>query len=184
MTSPARHSVRRTAIAVFLSLVLLAGLLGTAAPALAATRADKLAVLSDWTQTSAASFTAWNTARADRAPWASYGFDWSTDSCSAAPDYPLGFDFALSCQRHDFGYRNYRAVDLFKANKARVDSAFLADLRRRCATYSVFVRPACDSLAWAYYQAVHVFGSLAAVSRSDLNRAATLKADARRATAN
>ena len=49
----------------------------------------------------------------------SYGFDWSTDYCSASPDQPLGFDFRLSCWRHDFGYRNYKAVGAFPANKSR-----------------------------------------------------------------
>ena len=33
---------------------------------------------------------------------------------------------------------------------------------------------ACNSLAWTYYQAVKIFGSVAAVKQSDLDRAAAL----------
>jgi hypothetical protein len=136
--------------------------------------ADKLTVLSDWTQPTSASTNAWNAARLNRAPWQSYNFDWSTDYCSASPDKPLGFDFTLPCWHHDFGYRNYKAVGAFPANKDRVDDMFYADLKRKCATYSSLVRPACYSLAWTYYEAVHTFGSLAKVSQADLKRAEAL----------
>ena len=136
--------------------------------------ADKATVLATWTQPTSASTTSWNAARLDRAPWASYAFDWSTDYCSASPDKPLGFDFTLSCWHHDFGYRNYKAIGTFPANKDRVDSMFYADLKRKCATYSSAVRPACYSLAWTYYQAVSIFGSLEAVNPSDIDRAREL----------
>jgi hypothetical protein len=33
------------------------------------------------------------------------------------------------------------------------------------------VRPACNSLAWTYYQAVSIFGSVSAVDRADIDRA-------------
>ncbi|MEV4200295.1 phospholipase [Micromonospora globbae] len=155
--------------------------LGAASPATAAvTPTQKLSVLSGWTQTSATSYAAWNSARLDRAPWAEYAFDWSTDYCSSSPDNPLGFRFELSCHRHDFGYRNYKAMGQFPANKPRLDSAFYEDLKRVCATYNSVVRPACLSLAWTYYQAVSLFGSLAAVDPADIERAAAMKADAER----
>jgi hypothetical protein len=149
-------------------------LLGLPAPAAAATGAQKLAVLSDWTQTSAASYAAWNDGRTHQSSWAEYGFDWTTDDCSSSPDRPLGFDFRLSCRRHDFGYRNYKAAQRFDANKARLDSAFYADLKRLCNTYSPARRPACLSVAWTYYTAVDVFGSLASVAPADVERAGRL----------
>ncbi|GID96807.1 phospholipase [Amorphoplanes digitatis] len=157
-------------------LVILISAFALLAPSVAATAAteSKASVLSGWTQTTAASTNAWNSARLDRAPWASYGFDWSTDYCSSSPDNPLGFDFELSCWHHDFGYRNYKAIGAFPANKARVDNMFYADLKRKCATYNSVVRPACLSLAWTYYQAVSVFGSLEAVNPSDIDRARAL----------
>jgi hypothetical protein len=164
--------------ALVLSLL---GTLGLARPAAAVTLDQKLSVLSGWTQTSASSYSAWLAARNDQGAWAAYGFDWSTDYCTSSPDNPLGFTFTLSCARHDFGYRNYKAVGLFSANKPRLDSAFYADLKRKCATYSVVVQPACYSLAWTYYEAVRTFGS---VTRADLDRAARLlPADARAAVA-
>lgn len=158
--------------------------IGVATPAAAAvSREQKLAVLSSWTQTSASSYNAWNSARVNRSPWTEYAFDWSTDYCSSSPDNPLGFKFSLSCYRHDFGYRNHKAMGVFPANKSRLDSAFYEDLKRVCATYNSVVRPACYSLAWTYYQAVSVFGSVAAVQQSDLDRAARMKANAERAAA-
>jgi hypothetical protein len=160
-------------------LVVLASSVVLIVPATAANAAaSKAEVLSNWTQTTAASTAAWNDARVNRAPWASYNFDWSTDYCSDSPDNPLGFDFTLSCWHHDFGYRNYKAAGQFPANKDRVDSMFYADLKRKCATYSSLAQPACYSLAWTYYQAVHIFGSLAAVSPADIDRAARMKREA------
>lgn len=153
--------------------------LGVAGPAAAVTNAQKLSVLSSFTQTSATSYNAWNGARLNQAAWADYRFNWTTDYCSSSPDNPLGFNFTLSCYRHDFGYRNYKEMAQFPANKGRLDSAFYADLQRACDRYNAWVRPACDSLAWTYYQAVRAFGRVA-VSSADLQRAAVLKADGER----
>lgn len=166
---PRRRSFATLAAAVLISLL---GLLGLAPPA-AAAPADKVPVLSSWTQTSSGSYSAWLSARNNQGAWSAYGFDWSTDYCSSSPDNPLGFNFQLSCARHDFGYRNWKAVGQFSSNKSRVDSAFYEDLRRKCATYSAVVRPACYSLAWTYYQAVRAFGSVITTQR-DLDRARAL----------
>ncbi|GAA3757814.1 phospholipase [Micromonospora maritima] len=175
---------RRLATALAAGTLALLTLLGLATPAAAAVSTQqKLSVLSSWTQTSASSYNAWNSARLNKAPWTEYGFDWSTDYCSSSPDNPLGFTFNLSCYRHDFGYRNHKAMGIFPANKSRLDSAFYADLKRVCATYNTVVRPACYSLAWTYYQAVSIFGSVAAVQQADLDRAARMKADAERRAA-
>ncbi|SCG65820.1 phospholipase [Micromonospora humi] len=175
---------RRLATTLATGLIALLTALGLAAPAAAAvSTAQKLSVLSSWTQTSASSYNAWNSARLNKTPWAEYGFDWSTDYCSSSPDNPLGFSFNLSCYRHDFGYRNHKAMGIFPANKSRLDSAFYEDLKRVCATYNAVVRPACYSLAWTYYQAVSVFGSVAAVKQADIDRAARMKADAERRAA-
>jgi len=143
------------AMAVLLTLV---GLVGVAQPA-AAVPADKAAVLYSWTQTDVTSYNAFFAARANQGAWAAYAFDWSTDYCSSSPDNPFGFPFDRSCVRHDFGYRNYKAMGTFSANKSRIDSAFYADLKRVCARYTWAVKASCDSLAWTYYNAVRVFGS-------------------------
>ena len=156
-----------------LSIVLV---LTVASPALAVTFEQKVAAVDSFTQTPLSSYTTWLNARNNQGAWVDYNFDWSTDLCSSSPDNPLGFDFKLSCARHDFGYRNYKRLSLFTSTvKSRVDSAFYEDLKRKCATYNAFVRPACYSLAWTYYQAVKEFGSLT-VSQQDLDKAAALKA--------
>ncbi len=120
--------------------------------------ADKPQVLASWTQTSATSYNAWNSARQNQGAWAAYGFDWSTDYCSSSPDNPFGFPFQNSCARQDFGYRNYKKAGTFSANKPRLDSAFHEDLKRVCNRYSGDQKTACDGTAWTYYQAVKQFG--------------------------
>ncbi len=161
-----------TLLLVPITAVLLA--LAVAAPASAVTIEQKVAVLTSWTQPSTSSYNAWNAARQNQGAWTVYGFDWSTDYCSDSPDQPLGFDFRIPCWHHDFGYRNFKAVGTFAANKPRLDDMLYFDLRAKCATYNVFVRSACYSLAWTYYQAVKAFGSIAA-SNADLAAAASLK---------
>ncbi|MCZ0990047.1 phospholipase [Streptomyces diastatochromogenes] len=148
---------RRLATGLAASALALITVTATATAATAAP-ADKPQVLSNFTQTTASSYNAWAAARADQSSWASYGFDWSTDYCSDSPDNPLGFPFKMSCARHDFGYRNYKAAGTFSANKARLDSALYEDLKRVCAGYSGATKTACTSTAWTYYQAVKAFG--------------------------
>jgi hypothetical protein len=147
----------------------LAVLLGFATPAQAATLSQRLSVATAWSQSTAASQTAWNSARLNPGPWSSYAFDWSTDYCSASPDQPFGFDFRLPCQRHNFGYRNFKRLNAFPANKPRIDDSFYYDMKQVCARYSA--RAACLSTAWTYYQAVKRFGSLV-VPQSELDRIA------------
>lgn len=51
--------------------------------------------------------------------------NWSSDGCSASPDNPFGFPFTPACNRHDFGYTNYRAQGRFsKSAKAKIDTNF------------------------------------------------------------
>lgn len=155
-----------TTVALSLPLALLPAASASAAPA------DKPQVLSSWTQTSASSYSSWNAARNNQGAWAAYGFDWSTDYCSTSPDNPFGFPFQTACARHDFGYRNYKAAGTFSANKARLDSALYADLKRVCAAYSGATLTSCNATAWTYYHAVDIFGiapagtSTAALTRS------------------
>lgn len=149
--------LRQMRLSAGAAVAAVAAALLTAAPAQAAP-ADKPEVLSRWTQTSASSYQSWYAARQDQAAWAAYGFDWSTDYCTTSPDNPYGYPFALSCARHDFGYRNYKAAGQFAANKDRLDSAFYADLKRVCAAYSGERRTECDSLATVYYEAVRILG--------------------------
>ncbi|MBB1254201.1 hypothetical protein H3146_12595 [Streptomyces sp. OF3] len=120
--------------------------------------ADKPRVLASFTQTSATSYNSWASANSNRSAWSAYRFDWTTDYCTTSPDNPFGFPFKSACQRHDFGYRNYKEIGGFSANKARLDSAFHEDLKRVCNRYSGATRTSCHGLAWTYYQAVRAFG--------------------------
>lgn len=148
---------RRLALPLASAVLAVAASLMTATSASAAP-ADKPQILSSWTQESVTSYNAWLAARNNQGAWSTYGFDWSTDYCSSSPDNPFGFPFATACARHDFGYRNYKAAGTFSANKARLDSAFYADLKRVCASYSGATKASCDATAWTYYQAVDIFG--------------------------
>ncbi|MGX1270627.1 phospholipase [Streptomyces phaeoluteigriseus] len=148
---------RRLGTTLAASTLALGAVLATATAAEAAP-ADKPQVLASWTQTSASSYSQWTAARSNQSAWSAYGFDWSTDYCSSSPDNPFGFPFSTSCARHDFGYRNYKAIGAFDANKSRLDSAFYEDLKRVCNNYGGATRTACDSTAWTYYQAVRAFG--------------------------
>ncbi|MFE7352854.1 phospholipase [Streptomyces sp. NPDC057543] len=148
-----RPTTPLTAAALALPLVL-----GVSASPASAAPADKPRVLSSFTRTSASSYNTWLAARQNRSAWRAYGFDWSTDYCTGAPDNPFGFPFRNSCARHDFGYRNYKAVGALTANKARLDDAFYADLKRVCAGYNGLKKTSCDATAWTYYKAVGEFG--------------------------
>ncbi|MFI6474420.1 MULTISPECIES: phospholipase [unclassified Streptomyces] len=148
---------RRTTLSMTAAATLTLAALATT-PAQAAP-ADKAQVLASFTQTSATSSNAFQAARNDQSRWSAYGFDWSTDYCSDSPDNPFGFPFKLSCARHDFGYRNYKAAGQFPANKARIDSALYEDLKRVCNAYSGAKKTSCDATAWTYYEAVKNLGS-------------------------
>lgn len=51
--------------------------------------------------------------------------DWTSDGCTSSPDNPFGFPFIPACNRHDFGYNNYRIQKRFTVSaKARIDSNF------------------------------------------------------------
>lgn len=149
--------LKRSLVTVTLSLAVF---LGLTLPAYAVTPEQKLAALSDFSQPTTAGAATWRSAWQNQGNWAEYAFDWTTDLCSTSPDQPLGFDFRMSCRRHDFGYRNYKAMSQFPANKARIDNAFYFDMQQVCAGYSGISKSTCNGLAWTYYEAVKEFGNL------------------------
>jgi hypothetical protein len=103
------------------------------------------------------------TARANQDP--SY-LDWTSDGCTDSPDNPLGFPYTPACNRHDFGYQNYRNQDRFtKAAKASIDLNFKSDLYYQCETNGEYVS-VCKALADVYYYAVVEFGGSDASKRS------------------
>jgi hypothetical protein len=88
--------------------------------------------------------------------------DWSTDLCSAPIVGSTGasFDFTEACLRHDFGYRNYDRLGVFRERRHAVDLRFLADMRDHCASRSADERERCLRWASVFYAAVDNFGHL------------------------
>ncbi|KAK9425737.1 putative Phospholipase A2 [Seiridium unicorne] len=84
--------------------------------------------------------------------------DWDSDGCTDSPDNPLGFPYVPACNRHDFGYNNYRLQSRFTVSaKAAIDSNFQDDLYYQCEVNGSFVS-ICKALADVYYAAVVEFG--------------------------
>ncbi|KAI0151235.1 prokaryotic phospholipase A2-domain-containing protein [Pestalotiopsis sp. NC0098] len=84
--------------------------------------------------------------------------DWTSDGCTDSPDNPLGFPYVPACNRHDFGYTNYREQSRFTVSaKASIDSNFKDDLYYQCEVNGSFVS-ICEALADVYYAAVVEFG--------------------------
>lgn len=87
---------------------------------------------------------------------------WESDGCSAPVLGSGPFDFSLACRRHDFGWRNLKAIHSDQVpvwvvdNKDRVDAGFLWDMRSRCAPLSPILRIGCDTTARIYYSAVRL----------------------------
>lgn len=87
---------------------------------------------------------------------------WESDGCSAPVLGSGPFDFSLACYRHDFGWRNLKAIHTGEVpvwtvdNKDRVDAGFLWDMRTRCASLSPILRIGCDTTARVYYTAVRL----------------------------
>ncbi len=86
--------------------------------------------------------------------------DFSTDGCSApvVGSTGISFDFTNACLRHDFGYRNYKDLGRFEAEKARVDRQFYDDMAAHCRTRSFLLRGRCMTWARRFYSGVVVFG--------------------------
>jgi Prokaryotic phospholipase A2 len=89
--------------------------------------------------------------------------DWSSDGCSKSPDKPRGYNFLPSCQRHDFGYRNYKRQGAFNSStKKSIDDNFHKDLYKYCDQFeggSAWKGVECRRIADVYYEAVKKVGS-------------------------
>jgi hypothetical protein len=87
---------------------------------------------------------------------------WESDGCSAPVLGSGPFDFSVACGRHDFGWRNLKAIDSdvvpvwHVENKDRVDAGFLYDMRGRCTSIPPVLRIGCDTTARVYYTAVRL----------------------------
>lgn len=83
--------------------------------------------------------------------------DWTSDGCTSSPDNPLGFNFIPACNRHDFGYHNYRKQNRFtESGKKTIDDNFKTDMYYQCSSYTL--SGVCRALADVYHAAVRAFG--------------------------
>lgn len=104
------------------------------------------------------SITSFLSSKAARIP---SNLDWTDDGCSLSPDEPSGYNFLHSCQRHDFGYRNFKAEGRFTdANRLRIDNNFKTDLYNECNKHTGLSDDWCRTIADTYYTAVRTFGGL------------------------
>ncbi|KAF8433438.1 prokaryotic phospholipase A2-domain-containing protein [Terfezia claveryi] len=86
---------------------------------------------------------------------------WDDDGCSNSPDRPARFNFLHSCQRHDFGYRNFKNQKRFtKSIRLRIDNQFKSDLYNECDKHGFIKEIACKRLADTYYGTVRATGGL------------------------
>lgn len=54
--------------------------------------------------------------------------DWTSDGCTDSPDNPFGFPYVPACNRHDFGYQNYRLQNRFTdSGKLNIDNNFKSE---------------------------------------------------------
>ena len=86
---------------------------------------------------------------------------WSDDGCSFVPDQPNGFNFLTACQRHDFGYRNYKAQGRCgESRKLKIDLNFRQDMINICSVFSPESKKnQCLQNADNYYTGVRTLGA-------------------------
>ncbi|MFI5757389.1 phospholipase A2 [Streptomyces sp. NPDC051569] len=94
---------------------------------------------------------------------------WTDDGCSA-PWYTkmsatvrnYAKQFNMPCQRHDFGYRNYRKQNrnTTRARKDRIDTRFLYDMKKRICEPKLVSFP-CNVAANGFHYGVSKFGDSA-----------------------
>ncbi|KAJ3277272.1 hypothetical protein HK104_003472 [Borealophlyctis nickersoniae] len=88
-------------------------------------------------------------------------FDWSSDGCSKSPDQPgLGdYNFLPSCERHDFGYRNYKKQGRFNEDtRGKIDDNLKKDLYNECKKQPNILGVECRRTADVYWAFVRNLG--------------------------
>ncbi|MEK7293057.1 MAG: phospholipase A2, partial [Actinomycetota bacterium] len=87
--------------------------------------------------------------------------DWTTDGCSApiVGESGRSFNFRHACMRHDFGYRNYKARDMFTTDaRVRIDTQFRQDLDATCGPKIRTFKIRCIAWAEIFFTAVRLAG--------------------------
>lgn len=87
---------------------------------------------------------------------------WDDNGCTGVPDKPSGFNFLPSCQRHDFGYSNYKIQKrCSEAERKKIDDNFKKDMDKECSKYAGLQAARgvqCRAIARGYYEGVRKLG--------------------------
>lgn len=87
--------------------------------------------------------------------------DWSNDGCSAPIIGSEGrsFDFRTACDRHDFGYRNFKKLGIFDTlSRTLIDDQLHRDMNRACDFQRRTLKVRCIAWSEIFYTMVRAAG--------------------------
>ena len=87
--------------------------------------------------------------------------DWSNDGCSAPIVGSEGrsFNFRTACDRHDFGYRNFKAIGLFDTStRTLIDEQLHRDMNKACDSQRRTFKVRCIAWSEIFYTMVRAAG--------------------------
>ena len=87
--------------------------------------------------------------------------DWTTDGCSAPIVGSEGrsFNFRTACDRHDFGYRNFKALGLFATStRTLIDEQLHRDMNTSCDSERRTLKVRCIAWSEIFYTMVRAAG--------------------------
>ena len=87
--------------------------------------------------------------------------DWTTDGCSAPIVGSEGrsFNFRTACDRHDFGYRNFKALGLFDTStRTLFDEQLHRDMNTSCDSQRRTLKVRCIAWSEIFYTMVRAAG--------------------------
>ena len=87
--------------------------------------------------------------------------DWSHDGCSAPIVGSEGrsFNFRTACDRHDFGYRNFKSLGLFDTStRTLIDEQLHRDMNRACDSQRRTFKVRCIAWSEIFYTMVRAAG--------------------------
>ena len=87
--------------------------------------------------------------------------DWTTDGCSAPIVGSEGrsFNFRTACDRHDFGYRNFKNLGIFDTStRTLIDEQLHRDMNRSCDSQRRTFKVRCIAWSEVFYTMVRAAG--------------------------
>jgi hypothetical protein len=87
--------------------------------------------------------------------------NWTSDGCSAPIVGSQGrsFNFRAACDRHDFGYRNFKALAIFDTSTRRlIDEQLHRDMNAYCSSQRRTFKVRCIAWSEIFYKMVRAAG--------------------------